>query len=420
MKTRILWPALLLLCCAPALMVPSSAFGQVWAGQPCTCDNSATAICNYHGYEITLTSHSIDQTSGTSSWDYQVCNNTGSTTGAKFCFKGKCGDGRGCNDSSQCSSGSCTISGTIAEKACSTDADCGGGFCMACVPLGRTPFSRFYVTLPGPDCLASTTGVTIQQIEGQSMAALTCQVASVSQPYPSPCQSGATRFAGCNLNAGSSFDAGECVKIRITIPGEVPSLGAGAVGAATTQERFCDESCMLGPSCQACEEPQPGGGCLTRTAGFWGTHPAITGQFLNGLTVCGQPLTTTQAGSCSSVTEALCVSPGRESRGNPAYAQLVRQLAAAKLNLAASRNGCGPEIVSRIAQCEALCGASQQTISASGCIEDLERFNESQDTVPITPAPFDTPGPAQPTQCQTANGNGIVIGPSCTAGARGR
>lgn len=419
MKTENFWPAFLLCCCATAWLIPSSAFGQVWAGEICRCDNSANAICNYHGYEVTLVSHSIDQDSGASSWDYQVCNNTNSTSGFKACFKGKCPDGRGCNDSSQCASGSCTISGTIAERACSTDADCGGGFCMACVPLGRTPFTRFYVTLPGPNCLASTANVTVQQIEGQAAAALTCQVATISEPYPAPCQSGATRFARCDLNDGNSFDTGECVKVRITIPGEVPGLGAGAVGAATTQERFCDESCMLGPSCQPCEEEEPGA-CLTRTPGFWGTHPAITAQFLSGLTVCGQALTTTQAGSCNSVTEALCVAPGKESKGNTAYAQLVRQLAAAKLNLAVSRNGCGPEIVARIAQCEALCGASQQTISASGCIEDLGRFNKSQDTVPITPAPFDHPGRAEPTQCQTANGNGIVIGSSCTAGGRSR
>lgn len=411
---------LMLSCCAAALLVPATAPAQGWAGDMCTCDNSAAAICNFHGYEITLTNHSVDQDNGASSWDYQVCNNTNATSGFKACFKGKCPDGQGCNVSGQCASGSCSISGTVAERACSTDADCGGGFCLPCVP--RQPLSRFYVTLPGANCLASTANVTVTQTGGQSAASLTCQVATVS---PAPCRSGAagaTRFAQCDVNTGSSLDTGECVNIRITIPGEVPGLGSGAVGAATTLERFCDESCMLGPSCVVCEEPQPGG-CLTRTAGFWGTHPHITAQFLNGLTVCGQPLTTTNAGSCNSVTEALCVSPGRESKSNPAYASLVRQLAAAKLNLAASAasgGGCGPEIAARIAQCEALCGASQQTISASGCIEDLGRFNESQDTVPITPPPFDSPGPAQPTQCQTANGNGIVIGSSCTVPSRSR
>ncbi len=32
------------------------------------------------------------------------------------------------------------------------------------------------------------------------------------------------------------------------------------------------------------------------------------------------------------------------------------------------------------------------------------------DTFTVTPAPFDSPGPADPTQCRAANGNGIVIG----------
>jgi len=118
----------LLSCCAAAILAPASALAQGWAGDICTCDNSAAAICNYHGYEITLTNHSIDQTSGTSSWDYQVCNNTSAASGFKACLKGKCADGRGCNDSSQCASGSCTISGAVAERACSSDADCGGGF----------------------------------------------------------------------------------------------------------------------------------------------------------------------------------------------------------------------------------------------------------------------------------------------------
>jgi hypothetical protein len=120
------------------------------------------------------------------------------------------------------------------------------------------------------------------------------------------------------------------------------------------------------------------------------------------------------------VTEALCVAPGQEGNKtldrNPAYAQLVRQLAAAKLNLAATAaNGgsCGSEIATRIAQCESLCEANQGTISGSGCIQDLNTFNNSQDTVAITPAPFDNPGPALPAQCQAATGNGIVIGKKC-------
>lgn len=67
----------------------------------------------------------------------------------------------------------------------------------------------------------------------------------------------------------------------------------------------------------------------------------------------------------------------------------------------------------RIAEGEALCGADHRTISDSGCIEDLAAFNESQDTFDETPPPFDSPGPANPTECTIANGNGIVIGSDC-------
>jgi hypothetical protein len=109
----------------------------------------------------------------------------------------------------------------------------------------------------------------------------------------------------------------------------------------------------------------------------------------------------------------MCVSPGRESKRNRAYAQLVRQLTAAKLNLAATfANGgfCGGNIQTKISQCEQLCGENQKTISESGCIDELAGFNETQDTFSVTPSPFDSPGPADPTQCRAANGNGIVIG----------
>lgn len=141
--------------------------------------------------------------------------------------------------------------------------------------------------------------------------------------------------------------------------------------------------------------------------------------------MCGKTLDTTTAGVCNSDTEALCVSPGGEANKrcdrNPAYAALVRQLAAAKLNLNASAaNGgdCGAAIATRIAQCEALCGSSQSRISGSGCIEDIDAFNNSVDTFAITPSPFDSAGPANPTQCTTANGNGLVIGKRCTVDCR--
>ncbi len=160
------------------------------------------------------------------------------------------------------------------------------------------------------------------------------------------------------------------------------------------------------------DEPQSDE-CLTRTIGFWGTHQHITDLFLP-VTVCGdETLSVTDAGTCDLATEALCVSPGRESRKNRAYAILVRQLTAAKLNIAATAtNGgfCGGGIETRIFECEQLCNANHREIGASGCIDDLTAFNESLDTFPMPPVPFDSPGPADPTECRSANGNGIVIG----------
>ena len=83
-----------------------------------------------------------------------------------------------------------------------------------------------------------------------------------------------------------------------------------------------------------------------------------------------------------------------------------RQLAAAKLNLAATVEAggfCDLGIEDRIAECEEdFCGANQKDISGSGCIEDLAAFNESQDTLLVTPAPFGRPGPADPTECLAA------------------
>jgi hypothetical protein len=211
--------------------------------------------------------------------------------------------------------------------------------------------------------------------------------------------------------AGDDLDPGECVVMRLAIAGEQPSLGAGAAMTVTKAGPGCATDCILGPSCDPCVVP-PLEQCLTRTPGFWGTHPHVTQLFLP-VTVCGEALSVVEAGSCDSATEAMCVAPGRESKGNRAYAQLVRQLTAAKLNLAAtgSLDGyCNGGIEATVAQCEALCDANQKTISSSGCIEALAAFNESQDTYPTTPAPFDHPGPANPTPCQTANGNGLVIG----------
>lgn len=338
-----------------ALAAPSS------LGAQCACDNTGASICGGQGFQITLTGFSVDSLNGTSSWDYSVCN--APETG--------------------------------------------------CVP--PKDLSHIDIDLPGLGaCLTASQIVAVQQLgsTGGDGVMLTC---GVSEKDPSCDISGTpgTDFvAKCDVVAPSNLDAGECATFRITIAGEMPTLGPGAASTVTKAGPGCVGDCILGPSCSPCTPPPPDDHCLTRTAGFWGTHPAVTAQFLP-VTVCGKVLNGTAAGSCDSVTEALCVAPGRELKGMTSYAQMVRQLAAAKLNLEATAdNGgsCGGAIAGRIAACEALCGASDGAIALSGCIDDLADFNESQDTFPVTPAPFDSPGSAAPASCQKANGNGIVIG----------
>jgi hypothetical protein len=372
------------------------------------------SICSAGGFEITLKSFTpaASQDSGTATYTYEICSPAAGT-----CSIG----GGSCLDNNQCGlncvgpSGSKKCAGT--EQACTTDAECAGTCSRECAVQDFRDLSHFDVVFPElgglESCLSATTGVsgTCACSPGSSVE---CDVDSEVVLGDGACFDGQTSpsfVAKCN---DTTLSAGDCITMTLEIAGESAGLGLGAAIVVDKEAQACTASCLAGPSCEPCLQ-ELNGSCLTRTAGFWGTHPEITGQFLD-IQVCGQTLDTTQAGGCTSVTEALCVSPGRESVGNAAYAQLVRQLAAAKLNLAAtlaSEGDCGGEIAARIAACEALCNASQSVISASGCIEDLDEFNNSQDTLTPTPSPFERPGRASPTQCQLANGNGILIGANC-------
>lgn len=353
MTRRVLAFAAVALAAALVAAVPAGAQSLA-----CTCDDAVTSLCSAQGFRITLVGFNVDQNAGTSSWDYQVCNETGLGTG------------------------------------CDAPKD----------------LSHIDIELPAlGQCLTESQAVSLAQVGGFAEATLACGVSEKDPACDIFGTPGNDFVAKCDV-AGGNVDPGECVVMRLSIAGEQPSLGPGAALTVTKAGPECAANCILGPSCESCEEPRDE--CLTRTPGFWGTHPHITNLFLP-VTVCGETLSAVTAGGCDSATEAMCVSPGRESRGNRAYAQLVRQLTAAKLNLAATAaNGgvCEGGIEATIAACEALCGADQKTISGSGCIEALAAFNESPDTVPITPAPFDHPGPANPSHCQEANGNGVVIG----------
>lgn len=165
--------------------------------------------------------------------------------------------------------------------------------------------------------------------------------------------------------------------------------------------------------------PGPGKGCLTRTPGFWGNHPAITAQFLD-VEVCGVTLDTTASGDTSSATEAIC-SVGRDGQilGSQ-RTQLVRQCTAAALNIAASTEGggsCSTEFPNLTAQFAACCGdvsvctdddASSQQITS--CIERLDAFNNSTDTLEPF-GDFLSPGPANSAICRDARNNNVVVTP---------
>ncbi len=328
----------------------------------CDCATTGDSICNSQGFRITLVDFSVDQDNGISNWDYRICDETGMGTG-----------------------------------------------CDAPKDLSHIDFN-----LPSlGTCLSPIQTMSLSQLTDFDKVTLACGVSEKDPACDIFGTSGVDYVAKCDVSGGD-LDPGECVTMRLSIAGEQPTLGAGASLTVTKAGPECVFDCILGPSCEPCFQEMPDE-CLTRTAGFWGTHPHITTLFLP-VTVCGQPLTGVEANSCQSATEAMCVAGGRESRANPPYAQLVRQLTAAKLNLAATAaNGgsCAEEIDQLIQGCEMLCGANKKVISNSGCIEALAAFNESPDTFPTTPPPFDRPGPANPRECQIANGNGLLIGPSC-------
>ncbi|MCU0224246.1 MAG: hypothetical protein MUF27_09270 [Acidobacteria bacterium] len=202
--------------------------------------------------------------------------------------------------------------------------------------------------------------------------------------------------------------------------GEVP-LGAGDTWLCyqiehdlATGRQFPDPYFNFFASLDLDRSPCDGDGCLTRTPGFWGNHPHVTTQYLS-LDSCGLTLDSTLPRSIASATEDMCIS-GQDAKGaktSMQQLQLVRQCMAANLNLAASAAGggsCDSAIGARIAECCAsLCnsGAAGNTISRSMCIEDIDEFNNSADSLEPY-GPFLSPGPADPSSCKSSRGNGWV------------
>jgi hypothetical protein len=163
----------------------------------------------------------------------------------------------------------------------------------------------------------------------------------------------------------------------------------------------------------------PGKGCFTHTPGFWGTHPAITEQFLD-VEVCGVTIDNVEASNGTSAIEAIC-SVGRDSQIlGPQVTQLVRQCTAAALNIAASVEGGGncssqfPNLDKQMAACcsarSACTGFPSDDFTVDSCIEILDAFNNSIDT--LSPfGPFVGSQRADSSVCRDARNNGVVVVP---------
>jgi hypothetical protein len=180
-----------------------------------------------------------------------------------------------------------------------------------------------------------------------------------------------------------------------------------------------------------CHPPDGNGGegCLTRTPGYWGTHPLVTAEFLP-VTSCGLELDSTVAATEGSITEDICsVGTDWKVYGSPQEAQLVRQCAAAALNIAASAElggSCEEELsAERFAECCTTCDLSASAITASECIEDLDEFNNSADTLLADGEEIslchelELTCSADPTQCQASRNNGFINDRAATAAVSG-
>ncbi|MGH9867224.1 MAG: hypothetical protein ACREAA_03545 [Candidatus Polarisedimenticolia bacterium] len=381
------------------------------------CDTLPDSICDAGGFKVTLTdfvaADDPANLTGNAIYTYQVCNPV----------LGVCsGDGTSaCDDHDDCTKGGNPPGGTC-NRECAVDLVRG--------------LSHFDVDFPslGDTCLSDTNFV------GGTCACVPagggCSVDPVVVFGDGSCPNDGT-VAKCD---NTTLPVGSCIEMVLQISGEEAELGLGAAIVVSKESTDCNESCLAGPSCERCDDDtDEGDECLTRTLGFWGTHPWITNNYVP-VTVCGQELVcdgpdngesnpSCGSGTCNDVMEGLG-SVGGELRNGSAYIAMVKQLTAAKLSLAATAavaegatcsdfEYAGLSIQEWISKCEGFCDKSQSQISGSGCIEALDAFNNSEDTgfdqapAPFDQAPIDDHGNvsgADPSAFTAAHGGGVVIG----------
>lgn len=409
----------------------------------CKAPDQVTA-CTGAGYTFKLKEYkpAASSTSGAATYTYEICNPPA----------GAC-------------SGDPTVSCLANDQCAKKDL----GTCQRgqCTPETIKGLGLSHFDVDFPDTGTATCLGEKVEISG------TCTVSKDALPTGTSVQSNLVLGDGSCFDAKSSvakcdavqkFEPGDCITMTLSIAGEKTGVGLGTAVVVDKEGPNCDSSCLPGPSCDKCAEEPPGGACLTRTIGFWGTHPWITNDYATTstpVTVCGQPLVcgggadahsypACLAGSCDSVMEGLG-SVGGEDNKNAAYIGMVKQLTAAKLNLAATKalvpgstdeTNCtgfrypektGKTIQEWIGYCESLCGNDQATISSSGCVEALNAFNNLDGEIGFaqTPAPFDRPSVddnglvagADPSNFTMAQGNStppgkLVIGKNIKNGAQ--
>lgn len=390
-----------------------------------TCVDLPKNVCSDAGFAISLKGYTpaSTQNSGTATYVYEICSPSAGTC------TGNVRLGEPCLDNSFCQrKGQASDPAALCTRECATTTF-----------RGLSHFDATFPNLSTSTCLTSNTEVT------GSCAAVDKNNDGVFPSVGNFVRGDSSCFtsdsgvfvAKCD---NTSIEPGDCIDMTLTIAGETTGLGSGASVVVDKEATTCTASCMAGPSCERCDKDEPGSNhCLTRTLGFWGTHPWITNNYAtqeNPISVCGKPLDcddpddgqsnpSCMAGACDSVMEGLGSNPGTELSTNQSYVSFVKQLTAVKLNIAATTAlaPSGSEICTDwrykdksiaewITLCEGTitstgltggyCFSNKSQISSSGCIEAFDAFNNAQDSgFETTPEPFDRP---------SLNDHGVVSG----------
>jgi hypothetical protein len=453
---------------AMMVLAAPSAHGQGCQNPPeptldCPGDscNPERTTCTEAGFRITLTGYDPAPSSmtGGGTYTYQICSPPAGTCVSTV------RQGESCLDNSFCQK-----KGQQTDPAayCTRDCTCKSPSDTTCNSGEFRSLSHFDIDFPSLDpgsCLDPNNfvGGTCACVGGFPG----CSVNPTVTLGDGSCYCSNSTIAKCD---NTTLPVGACIEMSVTISGETNVVGLGRSVVIDKEANQCTETCLAGPVCVPpedcfnqvdddcdgftdCEDPDcadecvGGGECLTRTLGFWGTHPWITNNY-TPVTVCGHSVgcdgaddgesnPSCESGHCDDVMEALG-SNSSEIKNTSAYIALLKQLAAAKLNLEATASliegaSCsgfqyaGKTIQAWIEACEAqnLCNGSQSKISGSGCIEALNAFNNSPDVgFDTPPPPFERPplddhgniSGADPSNFTAAGGTGIIIGKRQCAG----